>query len=179
MFLKYNVYNEIKISYNINGTHSGGIKVKFLVFSDSHNYTNGMDKAIETHKDITHIIHLGDMADDVFYLNSVYGKTHAIKSVCGNNDFLRNDSYFHIVQAEEHRIYITHGHREHVKMSLYELKSKAISSNCDICLFGHTHKQFYDFSDGLHILNPGSIGYFKEQYAVLDVTKNNVNVSLY
>ena len=153
--------------------------MKFLVFSDSHEYTNGMDNAIDLHKEINHIIHCGDMASDIEYLRQVYGATHSICGVCGNNDFSASDPYFRMIMSEGHRIYVTHGHREHVKSSLYMLKSNAASNNCDICIFGHTHTQLLEQNDGLTVLNPGSVGYFRREYAVIDVVQNNVSVKLY
>lgn len=153
--------------------------MKFLVFSDSHEYTSGMDAAIEKHKDITRIIHCGDMAADVYYLESVYRNTHSVCAVRGNNDFSSPEPLSRVAIAFGHRIFITHGHRQHVKSGLYELCKVAKQENCDICIFGHTHTQSYEYKDGLHILNPGSIGYFKRQYAVIDISENSVDVKLY
>ncbi len=152
--------------------------MKFLVFSDSHKSTNGMDKAIELHKDITHIIHCGDVADDCEYLEMVYGKTHAICSVCGNNDFFSRYPFNRIIKCEGHLIYVTHGHKERVKLDLSFLKSIAMEKGASMCIFGHTHEQFYE-NDDMHILNPGSIGYIKQEYAVVDVNKREIKVSLY
>ena len=153
--------------------------MKFLVFSDSHNYTNAIDRAIENHKDIRHIIHCGDVAADTEYLHHVYGTTHAICAVCGNNDFSKDEPFSRIVPIEGHRIYITHGHREHVKQTLHTLVRTAKTENCDICIFGHTHVQVLEEQDGITLLNPGSIGYFRMEYAVLNIEKNAVNISLY
>ncbi len=153
--------------------------MKFLVFSDSHEYTNGMDEAIEKHKDITRIIHCGDMASDVYYLESVYGRTHSICAVRGNNDFSSPEPLSRVAKAEGHKIFITHGHRQHVKSGLYELFNTTKAEDCDVCVFGHTHSQFYECKDGVHILNPGSIGYFKRQYAVIEVLENSVDVKLF
>lgn len=90
--------------------------MQFLVFSDSHRDTSVMDYAIDRHKNIRHIIHCGDMSEDVEYLIYVYGKTHNTVSVCGNNNFRSaNEPYSRIVYAEKHKIYVTHGHLEHVK----------------------------------------------------------------
>lgn len=152
--------------------------MKFLIFSDSHNYTNGMDYAIENHKDIHHIIHCGDMAADIDYLHAVYGVSHSICGVCGNNDFIANEPLKRIIPYKTNKIYVTHGHREHVKASLYELKSEASSSGCNICIFGHTHQQFFATESGLTIFNPGSIGYFKQEYAIMEITENKVDVLL-
>ena len=152
--------------------------MKFLVFSDSHNYTNAMDIAIDRHNDIKRIIHCGDMADDVEYLNHVYCTSHSICAVCGNNDHSSPDPFFRIMKLGKQNIYLTHGHIEHVKQSLYTIKEKAKINCCSICVFGHTHKQFYDENDGFYLLNPGSIGYSRQEYAIIEVENNNVNVKL-
>lgn len=152
--------------------------MKFLIFSDSHKSTTCMDKAIEQHKDITHIIHCGDMAEDCEYLEMVYGKTHSICSVCGNNDFFSHYPFNRIIKCEGHLIYVTHGHKERVKSGLYKLKSTAKEKGADICIFGHTHTQFYENND-IHILNPGSIGYLAQEYAVVDIKRENISVKLY
>ncbi len=152
--------------------------MKFLVFSDSHKNTNPMDIAIERHKDITHIIHCGDVEEDCEYLEMVYGRSHSICSVCGNNDFFSSSPLSRIIKCEGHQIYLTHGHKEHVKGSLYELKKVAISKGANFCIFGHTHTQHYEESDDMKLLNPGAITYPKKQYAIIDVTKDQIKVEL-
>ncbi len=116
--------------------------MKFLVFSDSHNYTNGFDISIEKHPEIKHIIHLGDMAEDVEYLEMIYGRTHAIVSVLGNNDFFSTTPLTHIIPISGHKIFLSHGHKFSVKQTKHVIKRHAKASGCDICLFGHTHEQF-------------------------------------
>ena len=152
--------------------------MKFLVFSDSHRNTNPMDKAIEKHKDITHIIHCGDMEDDCEYLEMIYGRTHSVCSVCGNNDFFSSSPLNRIIKCEGHKIYVTHGHKERVKGSLYELKQRAIAADCDFCIFGHTHTQYYEKNTDISVLNPGSINYPREEYAIIDVTDTGIDVEL-
>ncbi len=152
--------------------------MKFLVFSDSHEYTNGLDYAIEKHKEIRHIIHCGDMACDIEYLEMVYGKTHSICGVCGNNDFRAADPFQRIFTAEGHKIFVTHGHKERVKASLYPLRKAVLDAKCSVGIFGHTHQQFLEESDGVLLLNPGSIGYFKQEYAILNIEKNDIKVDL-
>lgn len=152
--------------------------MKFLVFSDSHEYHVGLDAAIEKHNTIHHIIHCGDVASDVEYLRNVYGATHSICGVCGNNDYSASEPFSRVVFCDGQKIYVTHGHREHVKSSLYTLKRKAADCGCSVCIFGHTHQQFFEQQEELIILNPGSIGYFRHEYAVLEVNEGSVNVLL-
>lgn len=153
--------------------------MKFLVFSDSHKSTNGMDKAIEKHKDITHIILCGDVEDDCEYLEMVYGRTHAICAVCGNNDFFSSTPLNRIVKCEGHLIYVTHGHKERVKGSLFGVVQASIEKGADLCIYGHTHIQNYEEINGIKVLNPGAIGYINQEYAVIDVTKDNIKVELH
>ena len=152
--------------------------MKFLVFSDSHKYTNGIDKAIEKHKDIKHIIHCGDVADDCEYLEMVYGRTHSLCFVCGNNDFFKSYPLFRTFKCKGKTVYISHGHKERVKGSLDVISVVARKNNADVCIFGHTHSQYYSEKDGLILLNPGSINYSKEEYAVIDIKKDRVDVEL-
>ena len=153
--------------------------MKFLVFSDSHNYTNGLDFAIEKHPDIHHIIHLGDIASDVEYLEMVYGRTHAILSVLGNNDFFSNTPLTHIIPIAGHKIFLSHGHKFSVKQTKDAIRLHAKKLDCDVCLFGHTHEQFFKTEDGILLLNPGSIGYMRQEYAVLTVEKDGVSAELF
>lgn len=153
--------------------------MKFLVFSDSHRSTNPMDKAIEIHKDVTHIIHCGDIEEDCEYLEMVYGRTHSICSVCGNNDFFSSSPQSRIIKCEGHKIYVTHGHRERVKSSLAVLKQRALSEGADFCIYGHTHTQHYEKDETTGVLNPGSINYPREEYAIINVTKENITVELH
>lgn len=153
--------------------------MKFLVFSDSHKSTNGMDRAIEKHKDITHIIHCGDVEADREYLEMVYGRTHAICAVSGNNDFFTTTPLNRVIKCEGHLIYVTHGHKERVKSSLYGLIDAAKVQGADFCIYGHTHIQNYEEINGIKVLNPGSVGYMKQEYAVIEVTKNGIKVELY
>ncbi len=156
-----------------------GKNMTFLVFSDSHSDTNGIDRAIEKHKNIKYIIHCGDVAADVEYLEYVYGTSHCICGVCGNNDYFCNDPLSRIISIEDHRIYVTHGHKEHVKQGLYSLASAARNAECDICIYGHTHVQHLTEENGITYLNPGSIGYLKSEYAVISVEKDNVKITLH
>lgn len=153
--------------------------MKFLVFSDSHKSTNGMDMAIEKHKDITHIIFCGDVEDDREYLEMIYGRTHSICAVCGNNDFFSSTPLSRIMKCEGHNIYITHGHKEKVKSTLSLLETTGRTSGADMCIFGHTHTQYYEEKEGIILLNPGSIGYYKREYAVIEINKDGIKSELF
>ena len=153
--------------------------MKFLIFSDSHRYTNAMDIAIEKHKDITHIIHCGDVNSDYEYLEDVYGYSHAIAAVSGNNDFFTNTPLNRLVKCAGHIIFVTHGHKENVKSSLLPLVEAGKSAGASMCIFGHTHTQFFEEIDGIKVLNPGSINHSSREYAIIEVTKQEIKVELH
>jgi len=153
--------------------------MRFLVFSDSHKYTNGMDKAIEAHKDITHIIHCGDVASDCEYLETVYENTHSVCAVCGNNDFFSSYPANRIIKCENRLIYLTHGHNERVKTSPVGLLNAAKANGADLCIYGHTHVQNYEEINGIKILNPGSIGYAQKKYAVVEISNGQIKIELF
>ncbi len=152
--------------------------MKFLVFSDSHKSTNGIDRAIEKHKDITHIIFCGDVEEDREYLEMIYGRTHSVCAVCGNNDFFSSTPLKRIMKCEGYNIYITHGHKEKVKSTLSLLESVGKTNGADMCIFGHTHTQHYSNENGIIFLNPGAIGSLRKEYAIIDVTKEKIDVEL-
>ena len=74
-------------------------------------------------------------------------------------------------------IFACHGDIYGVKSNLDKLKAKARMENASIALYGHTHKNFTDYEDGLYIMNPGSITLPQNglpSYGVIDITKARI-----
>ena len=55
------------------------------------------------------------------------------------------------------KVLLTHGHLFNVKTTLKELEKKARYENVDICIFGHTHKEFLEEKNGITFVNPGAL----------------------
>lgn len=55
------------------------------------------------------------------------------------------------------RIFVTHGHRHYVNYSMDTLYSIAENIPADIVLYGHTHRAYYEETQGSLFLNPGSV----------------------
>ena len=78
-----------------------------------------------------------------------------------------------------HRFFCTHGHLYSVNYGIDTLVYAAEEKNCDIVLFGHTHRPFNEFVEGsfgrpkVHVLNPGSIslprGGSPRSYMIMDL----------
>ena len=78
--------------------------------------------------------------------------------VCGNCDFVSDVEYNLISYVRDVKFFCTHGHQWGVKAGLDELALEAKKKGASVVLFGHTHEAFYEYRDGIHFLNPGSLG---------------------
>ena len=145
--------------------------MKALVISDSHGAVGNFLDVLEKHKDIKTIFFLGDGADDVEELVYLL-KDRNVIAVRGNCDFSSNAPYSIVKDFNSKRIYLTHGHMEHVKYGLGELKIMARNEKADLALYGHTHEQMSDYDDGLYIFNPGSLR--DGRYGIIDVVVGGI-----
>ena len=48
------------------------------------------------------------------------------------------------LEIENKRILMVHGHNHNVNFSMFKLFLFGKENNCDLVLFGHTHKQFIE-----------------------------------
>lgn len=129
--------------------------MKIAVISDSH-YNEKSIKLIQNHlKDIDILLHCGDGAPDVNYIKNFFsGEIYAVR---GNCDITSEYPIERIIEIEDKKIYITHGHMYNVKSEYNTIFYKGKEVNADIVLFGHTHKAMISNYDNLIIMNPGSI----------------------
>lgn len=147
--------------------------MKVAIISDTHNkiakvYDNLLDKNIDI------IIHLGDVCDDAMILSDLLNKE--VIYVKGNNDFyIAGGDYEKVIRLSGKNIFITHGHKYNVSYGIDELVKKSKSLNCDMCLYGHTHRYFNEKIDGIWVINPGSTTYPRDGQAgfLIYDTKNN------
>lgn len=138
--------------------------MKALIFSDSHQNDINIKKAIEMHKNNLDLcIHLGDGTREFLFLSEKYPNIPFVY-VHGNYEdaFAKGLDVNRVLDLEGYRILLTHGHAYGVKGGSSMLIYKALEEECDIVLYGHTHKRENRyFSDpelgrGLYIFNPGS-----------------------
>ncbi len=151
--------------------------MRAIVVSDSHTDTSSLERAIESQGKLDMIIHLGDVARDVDYIEANY---HPVKvvSVLGNNDFLRYDDFERVLDFDGHKIFICHGHTQSVSRGYERLESTARRLGCEAALFGHTHLSVHERrEDGFLLLNPGSVSKprgCKPSFAVLETEKGKL-----
>ena len=148
--------------------------MEFLIFSDSHGRTEGMELALK--RQIKHpdgIFFLGDGVRDAERLDignallyDVTGNCDWFSCFCGEGNAPMERSF----EMEGHRILMTHGHLFGVKGGVGGLLGHAVEVGADIVLFGHTHLPHLEVLPAgtmvgnmalerpLYLFNPGSVG---------------------
>ena len=145
--------------------------MKILVFSDSHASLRFMRLCMEKVKPQV-MIHLGDYYDDGQTIAEEFpGVT--VYQVPGNCDKYRAPMGAPEILVQTVggvKLYLTHGHRHHVKMTRFSLLRDARAAGAAAALYGHTHEaDCRRESDGLWVLNPGSCGYGGGKAGIMEV----------
>ncbi len=151
--------------------------MKCLVFSDSHNYKEYMDRAMRLHPDADVVFFLGDGISDY---EDIWYKYTSVKhfAVRGNCDLRAIAMGEHIKKTDSitlsgKKIVFTHGDLYGAKYATDGLVALAREQQADIVLFGHTHIPYskyipapdniaddeYPIPRPIYLFNPGSIGY--------------------
>ena len=139
-----------------------------VVISDSHGMLPKDDEFWQILDEADLIFHLGDGIKDIEKLQSVY--KDKLEFVLGNCDTF-NGEPFKIVDVEDVRFLLTHGHKFGVKRDLDDLKFECEYQKAQIGLFGHTHEANIAEWPNVTLINPGSIGY-SNSYCYITVVKN-------
>ena len=150
---------------------------RILVFSDSHGDVSFCEKIInKIPSDM--IIHAGDYDSDAKQLVKKFPDKN-IQYVAGNCDIMSNSPQNLIVELDNVKIYLTHGHNERVKeeSNMKTLLSAAKNNGCGIAVFGHTHFPFNETEDGIMLINPGSSRYGKS-YAIIEIENGQAKACL-
>ena len=132
--------------------------MKFIVFSDSHGVSDNMIRAVRLEKpDLC--FYLGDGERDLNTLQKRFPRL-PVNAVRGNCDVFSTLPQTLVCAAGGLKFFLTHGHLYSVKHDpiFRDLCEAALEADADVVLFGHTHEPFRDYTMGMHVLNPGSIG---------------------
>ena len=129
--------------------------MKILLVSDTHGKDENLERAIEEARPFDMLIHCGDVEDREIYTEALAGVPCTF--VAGNNDFYSDLPSEVILNMENHRILVTHGHYYGASRSNERLAREARARYCDAVFFGHTHRPFFEIIDGVTLINPGSL----------------------
>ncbi len=150
-------------------------KMRILIISDTHGKHNRLNEIQEEAGDIDLLIHLGDIADGEFYLDVLFDcPKHLIR---GNNDFFLDLPEEKIFQLGKYKVWITHGHQYYVYSGTKVLEQEGREKGADIVMFGHTHLPYLKEKDGIILLNPGSVGYPRQEgrrpsFMIMEMTED-------
>ncbi len=135
--------------------------MRILVLSDSHSVLRTMRAYVAKIKPDA-IIHLGDYYADGQVL-AEENPHLVVHQVPGNCDLYRVPGSVAMTlcyPVGDVKLYMTHGHMQHVKLGLGRLLQDAREAHAQAVLFGHTHEPLCrQENDGLWVLNPGSCGF--------------------
>ena len=146
--------------------------MRLVVTSDAHGRTGNLFDIVERHiKNADLFINLGDSARQVEEILMVYPDLK-LECVAGNCDFNSTYPLYKTLNCEGKRVFITHGHPFYVKHGYELLMQKAISEKVDICLFGHTHIPYTEYTDGIYYMNPGAV--CDSSYGIVDITPGGI-----
>lgn len=150
--------------------------MRFIVASDTHRDFFSLKTLVEQRSDADVFIHLGDGAQELAQVQELYPGRKFL-SVRGNCDFGSDATLASCFKSGTANIFYTHGHMYNVKYQLDDLVAAAKAIHANVALFGHTHLPLVDYRDGIHLMNPGSLGMprgSKSTYGVLDVTEQGI-----
>lgn len=155
--------------------------MKCIVISDNHYNKQVLIDVFDFYRDQGYkIFHCGDSE-----LSSTDSIWQGVEKVVGNSDYDMEFPNQVIAQVNGVTIFMVHGHRHSVNVTLDYLVEDAKRHGASIALYGHTHRLDSQVQDGVFCLNPGSIsvprGPYRDTptYVLMDVEPDLVTVDFY
>ncbi|MDC7289668.1 metallophosphoesterase [Blautia schinkii] len=150
--------------------------MKVLIVSDTHGRDEKLEEAVMQEAPFDMLIHCGDVEGREFFIEALAECPCCI--VAGNNDFFADLPREQEIEIAGRRILITHGHYYGVSMDVYGVLEEARSRNCEVVMFGHTHRPMVLERGGMLAVNPGSLAFPRQEgrkpsYAVLDTGRGD------
>ena len=150
--------------------------MKVLVFSDSHSALSFLRTCIHAVKPDA-VIHLGDHYDDAEAVMEDFPniRLYQVPGNCDRYRVMSNEPEILVTRIGGAPMYLTHGHRHGVKMTLGNLLREARKCNVQAVLYGHTHiADCYQEEDGLWVLNPGSCNYSGGSVGLMEIKDGKI-----
>lgn len=150
--------------------------MKILVISDSHGKAERLQQVVDNVA-ADHVIHCGDFCTSRGQLPQ--GSLTVVQGNCDYEQAPKEE----IWEAKGFRFFITHGHRYDVKSSPLSIRYRGEEVGANIVCFGHSHVPYCELSNGILLINPGSIAlprlFTVPTYACLTLDQKQVQVVYY
>lgn len=151
--------------------------MRIIVFSDTHGHFSAMHKIFKRNTSADCFIFLGDGLEELMKIRQLYPDKQ-ILCVSGNCDFTEEYLSTDVAVVGGVKIFFTHGHRHDVRFTNAKVRLKGKELGAKIVLYGHTHCRYYEYIDGIHLLNPGSAAQPRDglppSYAFIDITPKGI-----
>lgn len=135
--------------------------MKILIVSDTHRKEQNLKTVLEKEGQIDRLIHLGDVEGSKNYIMEM--ADCPVDMVAGNNDYMDDLPREKETMIGDYRALLTHGHYYYVSLDTKMLRREARARGFDIAMYGHTHKPRIEQSNGITVLNPGSLSYPRQE----------------
>ena len=147
--------------------------MKALIVSDTHGHNANFLKLLEMHHPDA-VVHCGDVEGGEQGIREAV--SCPLYMVSGNNDFFSSLPREMEFSLGGKRVFLTHGHHYYVSMSPEYLREEGLARNAQIVMYGHTHKPGVIYSDGITLVNPGSLAYPRQEgrrpsYVIMEVDR--------
>lgn len=130
---------------------------RILIISDSHKHLENLPLIMEKVGNVDLTIHCGDSECNDDEIRALVKSPLYI--VAGNNDFFYNYEKELFVEVDHKKILITHGNYYYVTIGTEILVRDASARRADVVVFGHTHRPYNHIIGGMHVVNPGSMSF--------------------
>ncbi len=151
--------------------------MKLVIFSDNHRDIDVVRWIVQHNQNADRIISLGDSELKEHELSNL-----GVFGVRGNYPFEPDFPYDLIMEFEDIRFLMTHGHKHFVKSGLYNITCALESNKCDVALFGHTHQALIKKEENYYFLNPGSTTHPKmgleKSYMIIHIDHRYLDIEL-
>lgn len=146
------------------------------VLSDTHGDLEIAKVALTQMGKIDLLLHAGDHYRDALALaKTVPVPVHAVVGNC-DWDFMKPVDV--LLEIDNQKIWLTHGHKYGVKSANNKLLTEAIKNKIDIVVYGHTHIPIAEFRQGVLLFNPGSVARLRGKrgatYGVIEIRQQEI-----
>ena len=134
---------------------------KILVVSDTHGNIPALEAVLKwaaADKTINTAFFLGDGLQDLNRVPAT-GFSPEWVQVKGNNDYAPSVPEVAVFELNGHRFFLCHGHRFRLNNNYDTLFAAARNTESEAVFFGHLHIPVFEKADGLLLVNPGSVGW--------------------
>lgn len=106
-----------------------------------------------------------------------------VVGVVGNCDFYSEFPSEQILQIEDYKILLTHGHLYSAKTGLQSLGMAGRAKEVQLVVFGHTHEPVSTDWYEIKLFNPGALSLERSQrgpsYGLIEITKSGMNCTIH